>query len=364
MAHEAPSFQLTVVTVCRNDLPALRATMASVLGQKMKGSLSIEHLVVDGASTDGTPAWLAEQQAAGNIEAYISEPDSGIYDAMNKGIRLARGHVLAFLNAGDTYRADTNLAPCVLPIVNGECSAACASARVCGAETEQVFSPRYGVCLLAEPCCHQAYFAAAAAYRELGGYDSSYYRCAADTDFLFREYAAHGCPLIVNAVIADFQTGGFSTDCHDDFRNEYLELLWRNWEHIKQRSAQDAMFRDIVPATLCDHCFQLLGWQQRHGKDIPRELDNLAAMCLDARSLTRSRAARAALKYLGATCLPRLARREKLPVWTRKTILLCQIACAPAKGNPYLEHMPFPLITPLGVVMETWERHRAARRNA
>ena len=171
-----PSFQLTVVTVCRNALADLKPTLESVLRQKAKGSISIEHVVVDGASTDGTPEWLTEQFAAGNIEQYVSEPDRGIYDAMNKGINLARGQVLAFLNAGDTY-TDEDLAACVLPICRGETYGVAACVCCSQAPTESFCKPRYEQLLFYTPCCHQTYFASAKAYREIAGYDSQRLLC-------------------------------------------------------------------------------------------------------------------------------------------------------------------------------------------
>ena len=65
-AHE---MDLTIVTVCRNARNLLLPTLESVVAQKAKEALSIEHLIIDGASTDGTPEWLAELQAAGKIES-------------------------------------------------------------------------------------------------------------------------------------------------------------------------------------------------------------------------------------------------------------------------------------------------------
>lgn len=90
---------ITVITVARNDLAALKRTRESVARQ---GFQDREHLIVDGASTDGTVEWLQAQDAADLT--WISEPDEGVYDAMNKGGYAARGKLLIFLNAGDTYR--------------------------------------------------------------------------------------------------------------------------------------------------------------------------------------------------------------------------------------------------------------------
>jgi glycosyltransferase involved in cell wall biosynthesis len=87
----------TVVTVCRDDLQGVERTWASLLVQTCR---EWEWLVVDGASTDGTVDWLAA--VADDRVRWISEPDDGIYDAMNKGIVAASGDLVLFLNAGDT----------------------------------------------------------------------------------------------------------------------------------------------------------------------------------------------------------------------------------------------------------------------
>lgn len=89
----------TVITVTYNDLPGLQLTADSVAEQTCK---DYEWLVVDGASTDGTVGYL-EQQKAGCNFTWVSEKDSGIYDAMNKGIAMARGEFIVFLNAGDVF---------------------------------------------------------------------------------------------------------------------------------------------------------------------------------------------------------------------------------------------------------------------
>lgn len=92
--------RLTVVTVNRNMRDGLARTMRSVREQPVG---PIEHVIVDGASTDGSPALLAEagSVASGHALRWISGPDGGIYDAMNKGVCLASGTWLLFLNAGD-----------------------------------------------------------------------------------------------------------------------------------------------------------------------------------------------------------------------------------------------------------------------
>jgi len=89
---------VTVITVVYNAKELLEETILSVLNQTYS---SIEYIIVDGGSTDGTLDVIKKYQD--KITKYISEPDQGIYDAMNKGIALAKGQWLNFMNAGDSF---------------------------------------------------------------------------------------------------------------------------------------------------------------------------------------------------------------------------------------------------------------------
>jgi glycosyltransferase involved in cell wall biosynthesis len=89
---------LSVITVARNAGPLVLEAIRSVQEQDYP---AIEHVVIDGGSTDGSAELIREHLRA--EDTFVSEPDDGIYDAMNKGIRRARGEVIALLNADDRY---------------------------------------------------------------------------------------------------------------------------------------------------------------------------------------------------------------------------------------------------------------------
>ncbi len=89
---------VSVITVVRNDAAGLECTLKSVRSQDYP---NVEYVVVDGASTDGTPDVL--ERCTAEISHWVSEPDHGIYEAMNKGVRLATGEYVCFMNAGDTF---------------------------------------------------------------------------------------------------------------------------------------------------------------------------------------------------------------------------------------------------------------------
>jgi putative colanic acid biosynthesis glycosyltransferase len=99
---------LSVILVCKNPGSRLHAALGSVWEQV---HVSPEIIVIDGASTDGSREWLESQRS--RLTALVSEPDSGLYDAMNKGIALARGDWIYFLGADDRLVGDMVLSEAV-----------------------------------------------------------------------------------------------------------------------------------------------------------------------------------------------------------------------------------------------------------
>jgi glycosyltransferase len=90
--------KISIITVAYNSAATITDTLRSVAEQT---HADIEHIVVDGSSQDATLAIVRDQGA--RVSRIVSERDSGIYDAMNKGLRLARGELVGFLNADDTF---------------------------------------------------------------------------------------------------------------------------------------------------------------------------------------------------------------------------------------------------------------------
>ena len=98
------NIKVSIITVCFNSEKTIRRTIESVLYQTYP---NIEYIIVDGKSTDGTVDIVKEYLPAFQKRLrYVSERDKGIYDAMNKGIRLSAGDVIGIINSDDFYEPD------------------------------------------------------------------------------------------------------------------------------------------------------------------------------------------------------------------------------------------------------------------
>ena len=168
---------VSVITVVRNDAAGLARTMDSVASQDYE---QIEYIVIDGASTDGTLEVLKKREA--EVSRWMSEPDGGIYDAMNKGARLASGEYVCFMNAGDCFASKDTVTRMFNPppkseFVWGDCIVE--NSRGEEYDPASVVIPRLHRQMTV---CHQSMFTKRSSL--LGRpYDTSF-RIAADYDFL------------------------------------------------------------------------------------------------------------------------------------------------------------------------------------
>ena len=222
--REEGSYDLTVATVCWNALQFLPRCIDSVQ-PLYQSSLKVEHLFIDGASTDGTLEYLQQQLAKGRISRIISEPDKGLYDAMNKAIKNAQGKIIVFINADDAICPEGVLA-CCEPILAGRAEYTAGEALCISSDSSKkdyIIRPRIKNTLWRQPYCHQSMFCSTALLREVGGFMWEKFRIGADAELIKRLYIA-GKPFeAVHKISAHFYTGGVSYS--PATRTEVYELM-------------------------------------------------------------------------------------------------------------------------------------------
>lgn len=235
--NESPFF--SIITVVLNDASGLESTIASVDDQVETDWL---HIIVDGASTDRT-ARILEKAKSRPRTVLVSEPDGGIYDAMNKGLKLAPGEgYVIFLNAADSF-----CDPDTLLQLRKSIEANRFPDWVQGRHVEHDPKTSTSYCrLVATPSVenqlyatgfrsHQATLMKAEFIKNLGGFDENF-SVAADWDLIVR--AHRKCPPFdSNLVIATFNLGGFSASrmvqAHAELRRiRERELLNARWRYI------------------------------------------------------------------------------------------------------------------------------------
>jgi len=207
---------VTVVTVCFNPLKAGRQELfAQNLDsvQKQTGVV-LEHLIIDGASTDGTLDFLKAYDNKYHDIRILSKADSGIYEAMNRGIALARGKYVIFLNSDDFYHCSDGLSLSVKALEASDCSFVFAPVLPKGPHTRFTHyhhpQRRLHKIFVSSVIPHPSMLYRRTALMEIGGFDQTY-RIAADYDMTLRLITAGHKGYFVNHCFVTFVMGGLST---------------------------------------------------------------------------------------------------------------------------------------------------------
>jgi glycosyltransferase involved in cell wall biosynthesis len=243
--------RFSVITITYNAGNVLQRTLQSVLSQTYEG---VEHLIIDGASKDNTVAlaerYKAESDASDNHHKVIiqSEPDQGIYDAMNKGLTQASGDYIVYMNAGDSFpnadtleqivhRAQLNQTPSAeLPgVLYGNTDITDAAGHYLHPRRLQPPSKlswrsfRQGMLV-----CHQAFYARTDIAKNLQ-YDTQY-RYSADVDWcirVMREGERASLPLYnINMVVACYTEEGATTRHHRESLKERFRIMCRHYGYL------------------------------------------------------------------------------------------------------------------------------------
>ncbi len=226
-----PEPLISVITVCYQSAGTLAGTLESLRAQTVK---RFESIVVDGGSTDGTQKLVADFDDV--VDQFVSEPDKGIYDAMNKGVALARAPYIAFLNSDDAYPMHT-----IETWVNAiECSGKDAyygnmtKVRYWGGERfTRLEKPNIELMPKTMGIFHPSTCVAKKWFETLGGFDLKY-RLAADYDWLLGLYLAKAEFEYVDESLSIFSVDGVSNTSCDSYREAADIQRRRGLEHYKE----------------------------------------------------------------------------------------------------------------------------------
>lgn len=239
--------KLSIITINRNNAEGLRKTMESVFSQTCR---DFEYIIVDGASTDDSVDAIKSMVPEQNMNVngvsvhWISEPDTGIYNAMNKGVRAAKGEYVLMLNSGD-FLVDNHVIERILPELDGT---DIIQGNTISDHSDGVCRNRgYGrsnISFLDVQCghfLHQAAFCRRDLFERFGYFDESY-RYVSDTIFFIKTLGYGGASFrYVDIDIAYFDMTGVS--CSKD---ERIVTRHRKEEYEMQHS--------LFPGRLYDFC--------------------------------------------------------------------------------------------------------------
>lgn len=230
-SHITPLF--SIITVTYHAESVLEETILSVVSQTYH---NIEYIIVDGASKDRTLSIVNKYRD--KIQAVVSEPDKGLYDAMNKGLKMAKGEYVCFLNAGDTFHEDDTLQLIVhqlnksnvLPdVIYGETALVDAQRhfvrmrRLQTPDTLNWKSFRQGMLV-----CHQAFIAKRALAET---YDLNY-RFSADFDWCIRVMKKASLLHNTRLTLIDYLDEGMTTKNRKASLKERFRIMAKHYGYI------------------------------------------------------------------------------------------------------------------------------------
>ena len=217
---------VSIITINYNNKTGLEKTINTVFSQTLK---DFEYIIIDGDSTDGSKELI--ENNASHLSYWVSEPDKGIYDAINKGINAARGDYLMFLNSGD-YLLSEDVLEYATGIVCKEQFDIYYGNVIMEKANKEKYIQRYPAELNLNfwqhrTINHQACFVKTSLFTELGLYDTQY-SMAADYAFFLKAYISGKHYSYIDRELVHYPLDGFSSNNLD----KYLLQMKEAWENI------------------------------------------------------------------------------------------------------------------------------------
>lgn len=242
--------KISIITVTRNSAKTLEQTLQSLYSQSLFQEGEVEHVVIDGGSTDQTLEILKKYSR--NIAALVSEPDDGIYDAMNKGIAIAQSNIVGILNSDDIYQ-DTGVLENVASIMNSnDIDLIYADLVYFNSNNPEKITRKYrskafsvGKLSYGLIPAHPTVFVRRSIYERLGVFDPKF-RIAGDFDWLARIFKSNlVTSLYIPKVFLRMRLGGQST-------GGLKSLMIKNDEILR------ACIKNDIPTSYLKICLRFL----------------------------------------------------------------------------------------------------------
>ncbi|MDZ8024392.1 MAG: glycosyltransferase family 2 protein [Nostoc sp. DedQUE11] len=224
--------KISIVTPVYNAASTVEKTILSVINQDIQAEL--EYIVVDGGSNDGTLEII--NRYSDDIDILISEPDRGIYDAMNKGVNLATGDIIGIINSDDWYN------PNALQIVENSFQQE-PKISILYSSIDNYFEGKYMNTFIPGELQnlvfkftlnHPSCFVKKSVYDKLGLFDLSY-EIAADYDFIFRAYRSGFCFQYVAIPLVSYSLNGMSGKPLNKFKQ-----IYESWKVTSKFAKQES----------------------------------------------------------------------------------------------------------------------------
>lgn len=238
--------KVSVITVNLNNADALKSCIRSVGAQDYE---AYEHIVIDGQSTDESLAILESAAKQNEKLKFISESDNGIYDAMNKGIKRAKGKWVYFLGADDQLMPDVLKQVFSHPLDSYDM----VYGDVCRQPSGVIYDGAFDLKkLFIRNISHQAIFYKRSLLQDLGLFKIQY-KTRADYALNIQAFSQNKKTKYLPIVVAEFSDGGlsatyFDTDFWSDYRENYIQpfeqviprrerygILWKYYQHLVER---------------------------------------------------------------------------------------------------------------------------------
>ena len=265
--------KLTIITINFNHLDGLKRTIDSILNQTF---IDYEWIVVDGGSTDGSRQLL--EQYKDHFAWWCSEPDNGVYNAMNKGLLHATGEYVNFMNSGDSFATPTILEEIFSTSHTASVIYGLMARQELNGEIfhRQMMKPKlqwfdFYNCTL----CHQSTFTKRAMFDQYGLFDESY-KAYADWRHFAQLFAiGKESSEFIPKVISIYEGGGISetndTICHDELMRIRVEVYPNiNDEEFNALRKMDFVYRsrysNLCVKIMCRINSKMMQIMQRYGK--------------------------------------------------------------------------------------------------